>query len=144
MDWNDLVIEQARSDEGVCDCCGTTTRRVRGLVSSAEGTVAAYLVAWTLGRPEHGAFFDLIIGKWESETTAGDRAVVSLEYRVAEEGAAFMVVDRADGAAGFAELAEHALKRDEVIGTPLAQQVFALVDAIYMKDPRVAELQDWG
>lgn len=55
-----------------------------------------------------------------------------------------MVVDRADGATGFAELAEHALKRDEVIGTPLAQQVFSIVDAVFMKDPRVAELQEWG
>jgi len=45
---------------------------------------------------------------------------------------------RASGAA-----LNSALKRSEIIGTPLASQVFALIDAIYMGDPRLDEIRTW-
>jgi hypothetical protein len=37
-----------------------------------------------------------------------------------------------------------ALKRDEVVGTPLAANVFALFDAVWLQDPRIDELRQWS
>jgi hypothetical protein len=53
-----------------------------------------------------------------------------------------MVVDACERVTDHTELAATALKRSDVIGTVLAQQVFALMDAIYiyMGDQRLAEL----
>jgi len=38
------------------------------------------------------------------------------------------------------DLVGRALRRDEVIGTPLAPVAFELVDAIWMQDERIGEL----
>jgi hypothetical protein len=46
-----------------------------------------------------------------------------------------MVVDPDERFSGV-DLAATALKRDDVINTPLADQVFSVVDAIYLQDGR--------
>ena len=53
----------------------------------------------------------------------------------------FMVID-AEGrpAAKPGALADRALRRDQVIGTPLAAEVFAMLDAIWLNDRRIGEL----
>jgi hypothetical protein len=85
--------------------------------------------------------FEFIIGQWTDESTTEDRQLVALAYRVTAKGAGFMVIDakkRDDD-----ELVSKALKRDDVIGTPLADEVFALADAVYLNDPRLAALRQW-
>ena len=52
-----------------------------------------------------------------------------------------MVVDATDRPAASNELVGRALSRTQVIDTPLAKSVFALVDAIYLHDTRVADLR---
>lgn len=47
-----------------------------------------------------------------------------------------MVIDAADRAEAKGELAKAALARADVVGTPLAARVFAIVDAIYLQDGR--------
>jgi hypothetical protein len=42
--------------------------------------------------------------------------------------------------AGLDRLAAHALRRDDIIGTPRAAEVFAFYDAIALQDARLAEL----
>ncbi|MEN3950944.1 hypothetical protein [Iodidimonas sp. SYSU 1G8] len=144
MDGRSLAVEQTGASTGHCDCCGSTTRRVWGEVHAADGIVAVYYVGWSEGRPDHGAAFDLIIGKWGDGATSEDRAAVSLDFRVSEARGAFMVVDAPGRRIAVSELAGSALTRSEVIGTPLASQVFALIDAVYMKDARLDEVRAWN
>jgi hypothetical protein len=47
-----------------------------------------------------------------------------------------MVIDAAERPPAKGELARSALARTDIVGTPLAAQVFALVDAIYEQDGR--------
>lgn len=143
LDWQQLTIEPAGSEDGACDCCGTTTRRAWGFVACDDQGLAGYVVGWTLGKPDHGAVFDLILGRWGDDTGAADRCTVSLDYRVVDGAAAFMVVTRPESAAAQSALVETALAREQVIGTPLAQAVFAVADAVLMKDARVGELRIW-
>ncbi|MCB2013704.1 MAG: hypothetical protein R3E11_10545 [Sphingobium sp.] len=47
-----------------------------------------------------------------------------------------MVIDAADRPIGASELVSGALRREEIIGTPLADHLFAMVDAIWEQDQR--------
>lgn len=137
-----LTLETlASNDFGPCDCCGANSRTVSGTVLRGGEVVAAYFVQWTLGELErHGAHFDLILGKWGDRTSRRDRFVVTLECRRTETGPGLMVVDSANRPAASSELVARALSRSEVIGTPLAQLAFQVVDAIWLHDVRIAEL----
>jgi hypothetical protein len=129
------------NDTGLCGCCGNRSRCVWGFVRSPAGPVAAYFVNWTLGRvPDHGASFDLILGRWGEGTSAEDRVAVALAYRLLEGGPAFMVIDAGGRPAAGGGLAGRALFRDEVVGLPVAGEAFAVVDAVLVQDARVAEL----
>jgi hypothetical protein len=129
------------NDYGPCECCGNMSRRVWGYVHSATGSVAAYFVHWTLTRvADHGANFDLIIGKWGEGASSADRDVVSLAYRLEATGPSFMVIDATDRPAATGGLADRVLLRSQVVGKPIAKQAFAIVDAILAKDERVVEV----
>src|SRR4051794_2550733 len=131
-------VEKMGESGGHCDCCGNQSRCVWGMVHDGGTTVAAYWMNWTVGHlGEPGANLDLIVGRWGDDASRDDRVAVSLLHRRQPDGSpAFMVIDAAERAATKGELARTALDRSEVVGTPLADQVFALVDAIYEQDGR--------
>jgi hypothetical protein len=131
-------VETMGESGGHCDCCGNESRRVWGLVNDGNKTLAAYWMNWTVGHlTDRGANLDLILGKWGEGASADDRVVVSMVHREQPDGTpALMVIDAGDRPAAKGELASAALNRADVIGTPLAAQVFALVDAIYEQDDR--------
>lgn len=99
-----MVPEDAR-EFGLCACCGGVTRKVWGYLLREDVMLAAFFVVWTKGHVrKHGAFFDLIMGRWGDGTTAEDRMAVSLEMRVMEEGPQFMVVDAGEREVGKSDL----------------------------------------
>ncbi len=97
---------------------------------------------WTLGRvDDHCVNFDLIIGDWGDQAPPADRFVVAVAFRWMPDGPQFMVIDAQERPAAQAkDLAATAKRRDEVIGTPLAPRVFAMLDAIWLGDGRLAEV----
>jgi hypothetical protein len=108
------------------------------MVYDGEPAVAAYWMHWTVGHlSDPGANLDLVFGRWGEAVSADQRVVVSLVHREAP-GAdpAIMVIDAASRPAAQSTLAGRSLARSEVIGTPLAERVFDLVDAIYEQDGR--------
>lgn len=137
-----ITIELAGSnDTGTCDCCGRSSRCVWGYAYRDGAAVAAYYVHWTLGHvPDQGANIDLILGRWGDETTAGDRSFVALAYRLLDTGPSMMVIDAGTRPVAKGGIADKALRRDEVIGTSIAQEAFRVVDAVLAQDDRVAEL----
>jgi hypothetical protein len=66
-----------------------------------------------------------------------------LDLRLIDGSAQFMVVDALDRATSGSPLVGTALKRSDVIDTPLAPQIFAIVDAVYMSHG-ARELHDWS
>jgi hypothetical protein len=125
-------------DFGPCECCGENSRTVWGYVYCDNAAEAVYYVHWSLGKvAEHSAHFDIIIGEWGDGSEPADRRTVSLEFR---QGLGFMVIDATARKIAGEKIAGKALNRDEVIGTPLAQQAFDIVDAVWLQDARIAEL----
>lgn len=137
---SDLVVEPAGESSGACECCGNVSRRVSGWIHAGERTVAAYAIRWTPGHvQENGAEIDLIIGAWGEESSAADRVGVSLVHFEREDGPWGSVTDAAERPLLKSDLVGSRLRRDEVVGTPLAAQVFSLVDAVYLQDARLLE-----
>ena len=138
-----LVVEPTGSrDFGPCTCCGGLTRRVWGFLRREGQAEATYFVEWTRGNVAgHGAHVDLIIGRWGEGAGRSDRFAVSLEYRQTETGPWFMVIDAGPREVSRSELVGRSMSREEVIGTPLAKQVFEMIDAIWLNDDRLDEVR---
>jgi hypothetical protein len=133
------------NDYGPCKCCGNGSRCVSGLVQSPTGTVAVYFVHWTLGRVmDHGANFDLILGTWGEGASSSDRCLVALAYRMSATGPQFMVIDADQRPSAGSDLFAKPLQRSEVIGRPITEQAFAIVDAVLEQDARITELLERG
>ena len=135
---SDLEVEPAGESGGFCDCCGNESRTVWGYVHRCgTETVASYFVQWTVGAAlaDHPANFDIVMGSWGDGTSPADRCAIALLYSETEDGPAVMVVDavRRD----MSSLAASALRRDEVIDTPLATAAFAISDAVFAQDDRL-------
>jgi hypothetical protein len=126
---------------GICDCCGRTSKTIWGNLSANDRTLAVYYVRWTVDAPEHNPSIDLLVGEWGDGANAQNRVLVSLLFQPSANGGAFMIVDGQGRLADSRDLCARALRRAEVVGTPLAQEVFGLVDAIWLTEPRIAEVQ---
>jgi hypothetical protein len=138
-----ITIEpDGTSDHGPCNCCGNMSRTVWGFLYDAGRPLAAYYVHWTLGRIDHGANFDLVTGAWGEQSSPQDRTVVAVAFRWMSSGPQFMIIDAQERpVAKSGSLAASAKRRDEVIGTPLASNLFAMLDAILLGDDRISELR---
>jgi hypothetical protein len=117
------------------------SRLVWGYVNDEScSPVAVYYVHWTPGRPDHGANFDLVVGAWGDEATGEDRVGASLLYRPDEGG--FMVIDASTRPFSKEQtLFSRSLRREEVVGTDLAAELFAMVDAVWLGDSRIADVR---
>ena len=82
------------NDTGRCPCCGRVSRRVWGEVQGQGSADGSYFVHWTIGHVfENGADFHIILRGLGKDANTSNRYAVSLEYRILDNGPAFMVVD---------------------------------------------------
>jgi len=139
-----MTIEYEAKNEaefGPCPDCGEMTKRVWGWVYRHDAAIAAYFVEWTPRHPQQDAMFDLIIGGWGEGSGPKDRKAISVGYRVVQTGPSFMVQDANARKVGSSPLVSEAMDRKDVIGHPIAECVFAICDAIYVGDSRIAALR---
>ena len=140
-----IITKDALRDLGCCNCCGNVSMLASGWVFSDGCLHASHHVHWTTGQvPLHGAMVHLILGDWQNEKA--ERHLVEMQYHINQINAAgevasgFMVTDAPATGTGGEMPASKALRRDEVMGTALADEVFALVDEIWLQDDRIAEI----
>jgi len=136
-----LVATPWKESHGTCACCGQTSKTIWGDVSNGEATCAIYYIQWTVGAANHDVNIDLIIGPWGEGADVANRILVSVLYRPTGDGGAFMVIDANERLSAKSSVCGRAARRDEVIGTAFATEVFSLVDALWLTDPRVEEVQ---
>jgi hypothetical protein len=135
------IVAPLGESGGHCDCCGTQSRCVWGSLESADGAHTVYYVHWTVGDVrDHAAHFDLVLGPWGEAHPATSRALAALDYRLLDNGPAFRAIDGEPRLALCSSLAARAFQRADVIGTPLADIVFAMADTVLARDSRLAEL----
>jgi len=122
---------------GHCDCCGKQSKTIWGDLADSSGAKAVYFVQWTVDEPEHMPNVDIVIGPWGDETSPNDRVLVSLLYQPRPGGGSFMVANGKGRPADDRSICSRALERADVVGTPLANQVFSLVDSLWLTEPRI-------
>ncbi len=128
---------------GPCECCGGTSIITSGLVSRDHEPYAAYQVHWTKDQViKHGAEFYIILGEFGDGTTAADRFAVALHFFVEDDRHGFSIVDADRTCIATHPLVGRALQRSDVINTPLAGEVFELIDAIWLEDENIADVTD--
>lgn len=127
-------------DSGPCPCCGDLTRVVWGYVYREELPRAVYYVRWTLNQAKHGATWMLSVGDWK-DAENGQRESVGLDCRAPDGKIAFMLVDAEQTPWGNAPGLGVPRKRQEVLGSELAHEVFGIVDECLEQDPRLHEMR---
>lgn len=133
--------EKKVTDYGPCECCGDLSQLASGMVRRDYEPYAAYQVHWTTHQvARHGAEFYVILGQWGDGTTAADRFAVALHFFIEPDRCGFAVVDAGATPMTSHPLVGRALSRESVINTPLAREVFNLVDAIWLEDENIAEI----
>ena len=70
-----------------------------------------------------------------------NRELVPLVYRPGADGGSFVAIDGQGRPADKRTLCGRALRRDEVVDTPLAVHVFSLVDAPWLTEPCITEVR---
>lgn len=137
------VAPEASSHSVKCECCDHTTQTIFGFVDYDTGaTVSAYCVKWTVDNPEHPPWFLLSIGPWGDGSSGHDRVTVASILHFCESKPNFTVVDAEELEWRDESLVGCHLKREQVIGSPVAKTAFALIDEIVLHDPRVRGLID--
>jgi hypothetical protein len=136
-----LAATPWKESGGKCACCGRTSKTIWGDLSQDKTTLAVYYVQWTVESPEHNPNIDLVLGQCGEATVAENRFLVSLLFKPATDGGAFMVIDAEERLQTKRNICGRAMRRCEVVGTPLAGEVFRLVDALWLTDPRMSEMQ---
>jgi len=137
----DLRATPLKETSSTCECCGKVSKTICGDVSITERTLAIYYVQWTVGSAEHFPNIDLVLGPWGADADPGERVLISLAYNPGPDGGGFTIIDSEARPANNRALCGRAFKREEVIGTPFAQEAFQLVDAIWLGDPRIEEVK---
>lgn len=142
MNQADVVRANFWSEStGHCDCCGNQSKAICGDLADSSGTKALYFVQWTVDDPGHLPNFDIVLGPWGEGTKPNDRMLVSLLYQPRLGGGSFMVTSGKGRRADDRSVCGRALERTDVIGTPLAKEVFALLDSLWLTEPRIEEIR---
>jgi hypothetical protein len=137
--------EKTVAEYGPCECCGDLSRLASGMARLDGERYAAYQVHWTVNQiARHGAEFYIVLGRWGDDTTAADRFAVALHFFIQSDTFGFMVMDADQTSIASHPLVGRALPRESVINTPLAEEVFKLVDAIWLEDENIAEVTQSG
>lgn len=143
QNWQTFEVEPTGEKNDVCDCCDSKTQHHWGFVHSDASTIAAYFVRWAIDRPDHGAWFNIIIGPWGEKSDPAYRTHVSLEFKLIHGQPNFMVQNSNEAIQDFRSVAGNGSLRDDIIGTELAPHIFAIIDAVYMSE-NLKEIRDWS
>ena len=128
---------------GPCECCGDVSLCATGMVRRNDDPYALYQVHWTTQQvARHGAEFYIVLGRFGDGTAPTDKFAVALHFFVEPDRFGFMVVDAGQTPIASNPLVGRALSREAVVDTPLAQEVFDLVDAIWLEDTNISEVTD--
>jgi hypothetical protein len=126
---------------GYCDCCGKQSKTIWGDLADSSGIRAIYFVQWTVDEPRHMPNFDIVLGPRDDRASVSEQVLVSLLYKPRYGGGSFMVISGKGRPADDRTLCGRALDRADVIGTTLANEVFSLIDTLWLTEPRMEEIR---
>ena len=105
-----------------------------------SGTIY-YRFNWTIGKiAEHGVTIEVIFGQWDNQKPRGDGYGIVIYYREDDEVCGFMIGNADDTSLAKHPLVGHAVRREEIAGTPVAKELFEAIDYIWLHDDRLKDI----
>ena len=141
--WQEVVVVPEVEEDLPCECCGRPARRAEGRLAHNEAPLGRYTVRWRPGVPDHGARHVLYLGNWVARTVHAPPTAAVADFRGGPEGGFSLRDDAPALLRALAPWRPHFVRRAEAIGQPLGHALFAMLDAIHVKDPRLSEIRSW-
>jgi hypothetical protein len=138
---SDLSIEAGPQEEGtVCDCCGTRSTTVHGLVYRSGDAFAVYYAGWSRQHAERGLTMAIATGEWTEGSGPRDRISIGLEARPTATEVQFTIVDPEQSPWGETALFGKMLSREESLASPSLKSTLEVAESIVRDDPRVHQV----
>jgi hypothetical protein len=135
-----ITVEPGERSDTPCACCGDHSHTVWGELLGGDGaTLAVYYAGWIENPADHPELWlTLSLGPWGGGASGGDRATVPIvAFR---DGDAWSFGAHDHGRLPDDEtLLGRRLTREEVLAHPRIGEIWALADALWLGDPRIAE-----
>lgn len=145
MRWQEIVVIPEVEEGVTCDCCGRPARSAEGRLVHREVPLGRFSVRWIPGDPDHSARHVLYLGDWNRRGGMDDGpAVAAAEYRGGQAHGFYLRDDTSQLLKALKPWRPHYIRRHEAIGQPLGEVLFAMLDAIHVKDPRLQEIRGWA
>ena len=144
MDPDGIEVELDTRSAGWCSICRARSHSIVGwLHAVGGGTLAAYNLGWCESRRHQEIDLILTIGPWGDGADAEQRSCFPIVAWRDEAGAVQMSVQE-HGRFEPSDTIGRRLDRDEALAHERIADVWALVDILWSRDPRVAEaLEPW-
>ncbi|NAZ35463.1 hypothetical protein [Rubellimicrobium sp. CFH 75288] len=142
--WQEIVVIPEHEEPVACECCGEEAWRVEGRLVHREVPVGRFTVRWRPGVPEHPARHVLYLGEWGARRGDDPPRVAAADYWGGAAHGFYLVDDPGPLLRALAPWRPRFLRRADLVGTAAGQRVFAMLDAIHVKDGRLRELRDWA
>ena len=113
---------------------------VWGHVHQNQSPHAVYYVRWNETHLEEATFV-VSVGDWSEGPDEGSRDCVAALARAFKGELSFMLVDAATTSFAEQKFLGNMRRADSVRETPLAQEVFHILDHVLVEDQRVAQLR---
>jgi hypothetical protein len=145
MRWQEIVVIPEIEENVTCDCCGLPARSAEGRLVHREEPLGRFTVRWRPGVPEHAARHVLYLGDWNRKGGMDDGpAVAAADYMGGESHGFYLRDDTPVILKALKPWRPHFIRRADAIGKPLGEVLFAMLDAIHVKDPRLQEIRSWA
>ena len=131
-------------ETGACASCRRPGVHTPGLVLYSDAPCVEYLIAWHRDeQTERSAWCYVLADDWNDP--ASPRSVIYMSYGLVEDGhSAFTVMDAdCDFVRGIFPGHSY-LRRDQIMGTQMADEIFQITDFIWLNDDRVAPIVAWA
>ena len=133
--WEDITVVAGQITRIPCDCCNTTTTVLRGDLEHGATWIGFYDVRFTDGHSDVFPIFQVYTGDWSQGAPKESRWCFGADFNAALGG--FMLRDTSED---VFHIDATTLDRSDILGSPFAAEVFAMLDAIIMKDSRLQEI----
>ena len=143
--WQEIVVIPEIEEDATCECCGQPARSAEGRLVHNEAPLGRFSVRWRPGEPYHPARHVLYLGDWNRKGGMDDGPAVAVaDYRGGENHGFYLRDDAGQLLKVLKPWRPHYIRRADAIGQPLGDVLFAMLDAIHVKDPRLQEIRGWG
>lgn len=142
--WQEVVVIPEAEEEVPCDCCRLPARRAEGRLLHREEEIGRFSVRWRPGVPEHPARHVLYLGDWSGRSAEARPAVAAADYLGGTDHGFRLRDDTPAILRSLGPWRPRFIRRGDAIGLPLGERLFAMLDAIHVKDPRLREIRGWA